>query len=660
MTGRGRTVLATLAVTPLALAVMFVTAMILTPLPEPSKPETTQVVDSQGRLITRLFTENRDEIPLVAMPPHLLNALVAIEDDRFYVHRGIDLVGIARAAYRNMKAGHILEGGSTLTQQLARNLYLSQERTFTRKLREAVLTLKLEFTYSKKEILAMYWNTVYLGQGTYGVEVASQTYFHKHARDLTIGEAALLAGLPRSPEYYAPNVNREASLGRRNLVLGRMADQGFISETQADEAQAENPVVYAPLPKESAAPYFVDYVAGELKERFPAIAQRLLQGGYRIYTTLDLQVQRDAEDAVTRFSPTPADGAPQPEVALVAIEPATGYVRALVGGREKEVRRNRALERGAPGSAFAPFVYATALETYSFTAASVQMDSPAEFPGVLNGQSWRPQNDDGRYTSQATPMREALRRSVNVVTARWTDLLKPGPVIALAKRLGIQSPLPDNLTVGVGNVAVTPMELARAYAPFANGGFSVLPIAVLRVEDHNGNVIAEQRSARTRALDPGIAFIMTDLLKEVVRPGGTASNIAYLNGRPIAGKTGLAEQSRDSWFVGYTPDLVTAVRAEGDNRAAAPIWAGFVGQTATGRPSRDWMPPPNVISMEICSLTGLRPNASCPVHREWFLTGTAPSETDRTVHWSRVVPELPGTPWALPGTLPPAAPAPAP
>jgi len=646
--------------------VMFGAAVILTPLPTPHNPETTVVLDASGHTVARLFTQNRIEVPAVEMPTYLLDAIVAIEDDRFYRHKGIDITGIGRALVRNLRAGKIMEGGSTLSQQLARNLYLTQERTLIRKLREAVLTVKLELIYSKKELLGMYWNTIYLGDGTYGVEVASQTYFGKSSRQLTLAESALLAGLPRSPEFYAPTHDLDAARRRRDLVLTRMAERGFISDEQA--AASKTVVVAPPAPPslQSEGPYFIDYVIRELRTRYPEIAASLYQGGYRVITTLDTEAQRSAESAIDNAAPSAApnpSGVPQPQVALVAVEPATGFIRAVVGGRDQRVTLNRATVQRQPGSAFKPFVYVAALETYKYTAASTQLDAPADFPGATAGERWRPQNYDGKYTNSPTTMREALRRSMNVVTAQWMNTLKPGPVISAAGRAGVISPIPANLTIGLGSSEVTPLELAAAYAPFANGGFAVQPFTVLRVEDKDGNVLVEHRSQKTRAFDPGIAFIMTDMLKDVLRPGGTAGHVAErLNGRPAAGKTGTTDESRDAWMVGYTPDLVAAVWIGDDQRrpggartgavTAAPIWAEFMRQALVGKPGRDWSPPPNVTLEEICSLTALKPNASCPVAREWFLKGTAPTQVDPTVHWDPLLPQLPGLPWVSPGTLP--------
>lgn len=678
----GRILLSLMVLVPLLGVAVFLASVTLTPLPRPETAQATEILDAAGRRITLMFTENRVEIPVTDMPNYLLDAVVAVEDDRFYQHHGIDPQGVARALYRNVRAGRIVEGGSTLTQQLAKNLYLTHARTLTRKAREAVLTVKLETAYSKKELLGMYWNTIYLGEGAYGVEVASQTYFGKPARQLTLAEAALLAGLPRSPEYYNPRKNPDAAVDRRNLVLDKMVGQGMITAAQAAAAKQEPLKLSAEggtAVRSEVAPYFVDYVVRELKQRYPDIAATLRDGGYQVYTTLDLDMQRAANQAA-------ASAPAGPEVALVAIEPNTGHIKALVGGRSERVDLNRALERQQPGSAFKPFVYSAVLETRSYTVLSTQVDKRVSFPGAVPGQEWRPENFEKKYSNQPTGMREALHKSLNTVTAQWMDTIKPPAVIDLAKRMGIESKLESNLTLGLGTSEVTPLELTRAYAPFANGGFAVKPMAVLRVTDRSGMVLAEESPERSQALHPGIAFIMTDVLKGVLGPGGTAAGTSDMIGRrPAAGKSGTTDESRDAWFVGYTPDLVSAVwLGYDDNRqtgllggaTVSPIWARFVSKALQGKKFRDWAPPPDVVAADICTLTGLLPNASCPVGHEWFLAGTEPKEVDPTVHWDRVLPNLPGeapgpeaaplpgTPYGAPGTggaaPSPITPAPAP
>lgn len=649
----------------------FMIAVAVTPLPEPSNPAVTEIVDRSGGLIARLFVEQRVEVPMVQIPQHAMDAIVAVEDDRFFSHRGIDPVGIGRAALRNLQARKVVEGGSTLSQQLARNLYLTHQRTVARKLKEAVLAVRLEATYSKRELIGMYWNTVYLGAGTYGLEVAAQTYFGKSAPDLTLAEAALLAGLPRNPEYYSPFNNPQGAVGRRNLVLAKMQEQGRITAPQAAAAMAEPLKVAVPKPAAARAPAFVDAVTRELAERFLEVAAHLYHGGYRIETSLDPVLQERAEQAV-RDAALPASGrdATRPQAALVALDARSGQVLALVGGREEgetaaAPARNRALEPRQAGSTFKPFLYARLLEERSHTAASMQPDEPVAFQGARPGQSWRPLNHGNRYSGQPLSMREALRRSVNVVAARWMAVAGPAGVIELARRLGIGSPLPADLTLALGSGAVTPLELTAAYAPFANGGLAVQPQTVTRILDRHGRELARVAPVSSRALEPGVAFIVTDMLTDVLGPEGTASGVrALLGERPAAGKTGTSDESRDAWFVGYTPEVVAGVwvgyddgrPAAGDGSSlAAPIWARFMAAVPLAVPAGapGWAPPPDVTEVLVCAITGLLPNASCPVRHEWFLSGTEPEQVDPTVHWNSLLPDLPGVPLVPAGTLPP-------
>lgn len=646
-----------LLITPfLAIALLLGLAM-GTPLPKPEVPLTSEIVDQKERLIARLYLENRREIPVREMPQYLLDAIVAVEDDRFYRHYGIDPIGIARAMYRNVRSMQVLEGGSTITQQLAKNLYLTHERTVARKMKEALLTLKMEQMYTKREILGMYWNTIYLGEGTYGVELASQRYFGKPARELTLAEAALLAGLPRQPEFYAPTENPEGARDRRNLVLDFMATSGFVSPQEAAAAKAE-PVTVAPVQETTGeAPYFVDFVLEQLEQINPTILANIRRGGYRIQTTLDLDVQRAANEAIETTAPkATADerGILQPQVALVALNPSNGQVLAMVGGREKQQGLlNRVTARRQPGSAFKPFVYGAALETRRYSVISTFVDQPTSFPAG-NGKQWRPENFQREYSRAPMGMREALRQSKNVVAVQWLNQLKPGPVIEFARRLGIPAevPLVDNLTLALGTSELSPLEITSSFAPFGNGGFQVKPSAILRITDSAGSLVYSQTEKPfERALDEDLAYVMTDLLKDVVRPGGSAGQVAGLiGGRPAAGKTGTTENSRDSWFVGYTRELVASVWVGHDIATeteftgaitAAPIWADFIKRAEEGIPFSDWVQPAGVDRVRICVASGLLANATCTARSEVFLRGTAPKRVDPKVYWNGLSPVLP-------------------
>jgi penicillin-binding protein 2D len=652
-----------LLIVPLAAVAVLAALLFLTPLPRPEVPQASEVFDQNGILISRIFTEERREIPVSRMPQHLLDAIVAVEDDRFYRHRGIDPIAMARALYRNIRAGTIVEGGSTITQQLAKNLYTAHERTLGRKIREAILALKLEQLYTKREILAMYWNTVYLGEGTYGIEVAAQRYFGKSAADLTLAETALMAGLPRQPEYYAPTKDMNEAIRRRNFVLKTMTDKGYITAEAADAAREELIELAQAHPSAGNAPYFIDYVKVQLDRTHPDIAANIRRGGYRIYTTLDLKAQEAANEAVAALAPDAGAGKTDavPQVALVALDPANGQIRAMVGGREmQQALLNRATVRRQPGSAFKPFVYGTALETRRYTVTSTFVDEPVSFPAG-GGRVWSPENFRREYTRAPMGMRDALKQSKNAVTAQWMNTLKPRPVIDFARRMGIppDARLTEDLTLGLGTSELSPLEMAVAFAPFANGGMRVQPTAILRITDGADNLIYSYRPpAPERAISDDLAYLMTDILKSVVRPGGTAGQVAGLiGGRPAAGKTGTTEESRDSWIVGYTRELVGAVWVGYDTPretqytgaiTSAPIWAEFIRRAETGIPQHDWIQPPGVERVRICIATGMLANATCPAVEELFLRGTAPTQVDPNIYWDALLPRLPGIPLPLP------------
>jgi len=674
---------ALLLVVPALMGGILTAAVLLTPLPEPDNPQVTEIVDASGQLVAQLYTENRIELPVVRMPKDLLNAIVAIEDDRFYRHHGLDPIGIGRAMVRNLLAGRIREGGSTLTQQLARNLRFNEQRlglqrTWTRKLKEALLTLKLEYKYSKEQILGMYWNSIYLGRGVYGLERAAQTYFHKSALErendepinLTLSEIAILASLPQSPEYYSsgtPEANADL-LERRNAVLRKMVEHGYITEAAANTAMREPVALQPPRPETQGleAPYFVDYVRRELRERFPQVAEQLRYGGVRIVTTLDRSLQSAANAVVSAAQfPHEPESPESPELALVAIDPSTGHIRAFVGGRSPQVETNWALTPRQTGSTFKPVVYATALQK-GYKVTDTQMDEIKRYPSGDPLTPYEPHNYDEKYTNKPETMRTALRLSLNTVTVAWMDQLTPSPVIETAASMGLARSRFENhknLTMGLGSADIPPLEMVSAFAPLANGGMRVAPMAILRVEDLEGNVYVEQRPALERALAPGVAFIVTDMLKEVVKPGGTAGGVSSQVGwRPVAGKSGTTDKSVDAWFVGYSPSLVAGVWAGYPDRRpsnllggrdVSPIWGAFMAKALANTPWKDWTPPADVVSMKICSVTYKLPNASCPTTQEWYLRDNAPTEVDETVHWSQVVPKLPGVPWAPTGVLPP-------
>lgn len=620
-------------------------ALFTTRLPEPNIPVASMVFDRNNQLIARLFVENRVVVPLAEIPADLQNAVIGIEDERFFLHFGIDPIGIARAALRNIQAGRIVQGGSTITQQLARGLFLTPERTLSRKIREALLTLRLELELSKEEILALYLNQIYLGHGTYGVEAASQAYFGKPVRELDLAESALIAGLIRSPETLSPYRNLSAALDRRNLVLAQMARLKLVSPERAVQAQAEPIRLVGLKPLAPEAAYFVDYVTNQVLDRHPELKGQLFRGGYRIFTTLDARMQKAAFDAFQAgLGPGEPDarGVLQPQGALVAIDPANGYIVSMIGGRDfSKSPFNRAVNaHRQPGSAFKPFLY-TAVIDRGFTAASTQVCEPVEFPSP-GQQPYRPKDFTGTYHFRPLDIREAIAVSDNVVAVRWGNTVKPRQIIRYARAMGIESDLAANLSLSLGSSAVTPLELVRGYVPLANLGLAIKPLSVLRVEDRFGNVIEENAPEITRVLDERTAFMVSDLLRSVLEPGGTGSHLAAIVGRPAAGKTGTTDNRRDAWFVGFTPDLVAGVYVGNDDpekslpgvggQLAGPIWARFMAEALAGTLPREFPRPDGIVEMEICTLTGLLPNPTCPTRRELFIRGTEPRQVDPTWH----------------------------
>ncbi|MBE3590995.1 MAG: penicillin-binding protein 1A [Firmicutes bacterium] len=621
----------------LGAGLLLAAAVAAMPLPSVQLPEATRLYDRNGRLIGSFFTQNRTNVTSSQIPADLRHAVVAIEDDRFYQHHGIDPVGIARALVRDVVAGRVVEGGSTITQQLAKNLYLTPSRTLARKLQEAFLALKLEQRYSKDEILTMYLNTVFFGDSAWGVEAASEHYFGKPVSELDLAESATLAGMIRSPETLSPIRHPEAATARRNVVLQRMAELGYISADAARRASRE-PMRTASLAVPVArAGYFMDYVRDELATRYPEVAQALSRGGFRVFTTLDLDMQRAAEAAVQNILPVgsrDANGVPQPEAALVALDPQTGAILAYVGGRDYSVTKfDRVTEaRRQPGSAFKPFLYVTVLQR-GYPPTATQLDAPVSFPGPTpDSPPFTPKNFDNQYTDQPMNMRDAVAESKNVVAARWMAVVGPSAVIRTARAMGISSPLEDSIPLALGTSAVTVLEMARGYTPLATLGWRAEPFAVRRVEDASGHVIVPEGlfGPHTRkVLDPGVAYVMTDILKSVF-DYGTGAGVRI--DRPAAGKTGTTDQ--DGWLIGYTPNLLAAVWVGDDHykpiggtgaTLAGPIWHSFMAAATAGLPAVDWTMPDDVVRLQVSALDGLLPNPSSPVRSEVFLRGTEPT-----------------------------------
>ena len=610
---------------------------------------TTYLYDVNGQVIARFYQENRIPVALDDIPKHVQQAFLAAEDKDFYKHYGIDFTGIARAAIANLtRDGRKLQGGSTITQQLARNAFLSLEQTWSRKLRELLWAIQIERKYTKDEILEAYLNVIYFGHGAHGIEAASQVYFSKSVKEITLPEAALLAAVVNGPSVYSPFFDMEAALNRRNLVLRRMYDFGFISYEAYTEARETPLNVRDGRRAPYEAPYFVEYVRQQLVRRYGE--EQVYGGGLRVTTTLDLDLQRKAEAALAAWLPSQRvdeNGLTQPQGALVSLDAQYGYIRAMVGGRGND-HYNRAVQATRqPGSAMKPFVYAAAMDQRRVTAAHVYVDEPTTFR-LPTGETWSPGNYDGTFSGPMT-LRRALENSINVVAAKVIEEIGPTTVLEYAKRLGISTLVESGrrndvtLSLALGGLTrgVTPLELARAYAVFANGGIRVEPIAILRVEGPDGTVIDEFRPERRLVLAPETSYIITDMLRGVIERGtGIGANI----GRPAAGKTGTTSDFTDAWFVGYTPSLVTAIWiGNDDNRpmvsggvrigsgTAARAWRAYMEQVVAGTQAEDFPRPAGIVGpIAVDKENGLLVNDRCqgvpPQDRvmEIFIQGTEP------------------------------------
>ncbi len=565
-----------------------------------------QIYDVHGNLLTTVHsTENRLPVPISEVPKSLQNAFVATEDARFYSHHGIDPVGILRAVWVNIARSGVSEGGSTITQQLARNAFLSQDRTLKRKVSEALLALRIEQRYTKQEILEMYMNQIYFGQGAYGVQAASKVYFGKDVQDLSLAQASILAGLPQSPNYFSPFNDLEASKKRQAIVLGQMVKYNYITQAQADEAKEADLELIAKqdatASTDTNASYFINYVIAQVSEKYGDDA--IYKDGLKIYTTIDMDAQNAAVRAMGDLPTfyTDQNGLQQPQGALVAVNPHNGYIVAMVGGRGNDSFNRATQATRQPGSSFKPFVYLAAIQQ-GMTPGTIIDDSPVDFNG------WKPQNYERSYFGQV-PLRYALQHSLNVATVKLADDIGMRKILNLAKEMGITS-LTDsdnNLAAALGGLThgVSPIEMATAYSVLANGGLKINPTAITKIIDRNGQVLEESSVDEKRVIEEKDAAIITSMLESVIQ-GGTGGNAAI--GRPAAGKTGTTDDSKDAWFVGYTPDLVAAVwmgddfgveTLNGTTGGTIPtmIWHDFMNQALANTPVSDFNVPASAQSI---------------------------------------------------------------
>lgn len=555
---------------------------------------TTCILDAEGNITARVYKENRILVSLKQMPPLLPKAFVAAEDARFYQHQGVDLWSILRALSHNLMVGGRGQGGSTITQQMTRSLLLSRKKLYSRKIKEAILAYRIDSLLTKEDILFIYLNQIYLGEGAHGVEAAANTYFDKHVHELSLAEIAVLAGLPKAPSRYSPLNNMKLAKKRQAYVLNRMAEEGYITPTAARTA-FNQPLQLARQDRADANGYFVQYVLNYADNKYGK--ETVLTGGLTIYTTLDQKMQKTAANSINKgvsdlaarrnANIRSAKRRPGeiPQGSLVVLEHETGRIKAMVGGTDFTASQfNRAVQaRRQPGSAFKPIVFAAALET-GFTPATRIDDKPLRLPGPTRNEMWEPKNFDGKFNGPTT-LRAGLIDSRNIVAIRLLQEVGVEPVTRLAREMGIDSPLAGNLSLALGSSEVSLLELVAAYGAFGNGGRYIRPISINKITDRDGKILEKNTTESRSVMDARTAYQITLMLKGVIGEG-TGKAVKGLD-TPVAGKTGTTDHYRDAWFIGYTPELAIGVwighdqkrtlgRGETGGRVAAPIWRNFV------------------------------------------------------------------------------------
>jgi len=601
----------------------------------------TRIYSSDKVLIAELFAEKRDPVTLKVIPEYLKKAIVATEDRNFYTHSGIDLKGIARAIIKDIWAGKFVEGASTITQQLAKTLFLNPKKTLVRKLKEAFLAFHLERRYTKDEILELYLNQVYFGSGAYGVESAARIFFNKSVKDLTLAECSLVSAMPKAPSRYSPLVNRNLAIKRRNIVLKQMLETGIINEAEYNNALNETLNLSKKNKHSLKAPYFVEYVKDFLENIIGS--SRLYKGGLTIYTTLSYELQKTAEDAIAKGisdleSRMKRQGIinPDPQSALVCLDIQSGGILAMIGGKDfyKSPYNRATVARRQPGSAFKPIVYAHAIEK-GFTQNMKILDAPVVFRGGKAGEDWKPENFSKTYQGEIT-LRKALALSENIPAIRLIEMLGPSSVVQFGYKLGIESTISPNLSLALGTSEVTLLELTSVYAVFPNRGKSIKPYGVMEVVDHNGRIVWRAKPKKRLVMSRTGAAIMTDMLMAVVKEGtGKKANIIK---RPVAGKTGTTDKCKDALFVGFSPSIATGVwvgrdkfvtlgKRETGARAALPIWMEFMEKALADEPFQYFDIPDDVVQVHMNSTSGLLENADSPNGvAALFKKGTEPRE----------------------------------
>jgi len=569
-------------------------------------------------ILSELYTEKRNPVPLADIPHFLKAGLIATEDRSFYRHSGIDLKGILRAIIRDIQAREFVEGASTITQQLAKTLFLTSSKTLNRKLKEAILAFQIERRYTKDEILALYLNQIYLGSGAYGVESAARIYFGKPVRNLNLVECALIAALPKAPSRFSPLVNRELAERRRNIVLKQMFDTDIIQSHEYERALKTPVTTVLSADRSTRASYFIEYIKTNLENAVgPA---QLYKGGLDVFTTLSQNMQTKAESAVLngldlleKRMLKRGVTVHRLDAALVAIQAETGAIMAMVGGKDhtQSVYNRVSMARRQPGSAFKPIVYALAIES-GFSQNEMILDAPVVFKNGSSGEPWQPQNFSKTYSGEIT-FRKALAKSKNIPAVRLIQMLGPSGVIQFAQKLGISAPLTPDLSLAMGTSEVSLLELTSAYAVFPNEGSAVKPYGVMEVSDAKNRIIWKTKPEKRVAMSAAGAAIITDMLSAVIQEG--TGRMARAIQYPLAGKTGTTDDFKDALFIGFSPEIVVGVWVGQDNnetlgdgetgaRAALPIWKTFMASILEDRPYRYFGIPDGVAQVRMNPNTG--------------------------------------------------------
>ncbi len=605
-------------------------------------PLVTELYSVDGELMGEFFIEKRYILQLEDISPLFVEAIIAAEDDTFFEHKGIDFWSILRAAFKNLRSFEIKQGGSTITQQIVKSLLLTPERSFARKIKEAILARRIEHYLSKDDILTLYLNQIYFGHGAYGVEAAAQVFFGKSNRDLNLAEVSLLAGLPKAPSNYSPFRNFTGAKQRQSYVLTRMVQQGYI--TLGEKVEVENVSLEFTASERInnvKAPYFVEHIRRAIERTYGA--DYLYKEGLRIETSLDMHMQEAAQQAVARGVAAyekrleVSDNTTRVQSALLCMDPFSGQIKAMVGGRDyKESQFNRAVQaRRQPGSAFKPIIYAAALDK-GYTPASVIIDAPVVFD-VKNEEGdyvfWEPQNYDERFIGPTT-VRKALTQSRNIITIKILKDIGVNYVIKYAEQLGVSGSYNRDLTLSLGTCGVSLLNIVKAYAVFCAQGVSAEPTSIVKILDRDGNIVQENHPRLTSHLSPQTAYLMTTLLQSVVEEG-TGRRVRALK-RPCAGKTGTTNDERDAWFIGYTPQLVTGVwvgfddlrplgKHETGSRVASPVWLDFMQTVLKDEPVQSFEVPEGIVFVKINPETGYYPKTKNEeTFFESFKEGTLP------------------------------------